>query len=194
MPTSTGPMAADLNVDPVHVPWPKIPRLSKRTVVITEKLDGTNAAVVVMPDGRVFAQSRTRLVTPGSDNYGFAAWVAEHEDELREGLGEGVHFGEWYGLGIQRHYNLDEKRLALFDTRRPAESLPACVGQVPALRTCQFDSRVIAETLLWLRCEGSVAVPGFMHPEGIVVYDLQTRSRAKVLCEGDAVHKGQVAA
>src|SRR5690242_770744 len=58
--------------------WPKIPRLFRR-FIITEKIDGTNAAVVVTEDGEVLAQSRTRFITPDSDNFGFAAWVKEHE-------------------------------------------------------------------------------------------------------------------
>ena len=61
----------------------KIPRLN-RQVVITEKLDGTNACVVVGEDGAVTAQSRTRIITPQADNYGFALWVHEHTEQLRD--------------------------------------------------------------------------------------------------------------
>ncbi len=41
--------------------WPKIARLN-RDMVITEKIDGTNACVIVTDDGSVHAQSRTRLI------------------------------------------------------------------------------------------------------------------------------------
>jgi len=63
--------------------FPKIPRLN-REIVITEKIDGTNAAVVITPqtpeshgdpdivavvDGMdIYAQSRSRLITPGFMN------------------------------------------------------------------------------------------------------------------------------
>ena len=47
--------------------WPSIPRLY-RDCVITEKIDGTNAAVVVTDDGQVYAQSRKRVITRGDDN------------------------------------------------------------------------------------------------------------------------------
>lgn len=77
--------------------WPKTPRLF-RDMVITEKIDGTNAAVIVA-DGKLYAQSRKRIITPDDDNFGFASWVAEHP-ELVE-LGEGYHYGEWWGKGIQ---------------------------------------------------------------------------------------------
>ena len=77
-----------------------IPRLSK-DMVITEKVDGTNACVVVMEDGTIFAQSRNKIITPTDDNHGFAKWVESNKEELLK-LGVGYHFGEWYGCGIQR--------------------------------------------------------------------------------------------
>ena len=40
----------------------KIPRLY-REVIVTEKIDGTNACVVVGEDGSVGAQSRSRIIT-----------------------------------------------------------------------------------------------------------------------------------
>ena len=42
--------------------FPKVPRLS-RGCVITEKIDGTNAQVMVDEDGTVTAASRTRIIT-----------------------------------------------------------------------------------------------------------------------------------
>lgn len=169
--------------------WPKIPRLSKSTMFITEKLDGTNACVIVTEEGEVAFQSRKRIITPENDNYGFAAWGTEHREELLR-LGPGYHFGEWWGLGIQRGYCLDEKRFSLFDTRRRDEELPACVSTVPLIRTHQFDTEVIGETVEELRRNGSFAAPGFMNPEGVVVYDPLTRSIQKVLCHNDDIPKG----
>lgn len=120
------------------VEFPKIARLS-RDITITEKLDGTNAAVQIVneellssnPDFfptyvesivkidklAIYAQSRTRLITPENDNYGFAKWVRANAEELAQ-LGEGVHFGEWWGNGIQRGYGLTEKRFSLFNSGR----------------------------------------------------------------------------
>ena len=63
------------------VEFPKMARLF-RDAIITEKLDGTNAAVVVREDGTVYAQSRTRVITPGDDNFGFAYWVEQHAERL----------------------------------------------------------------------------------------------------------------
>lgn len=75
--------------------FPKIPRL-RRGVTITEKIDGTNGQIFIDEEGNIKAGSRSRWITPEDDNYGFARWVAEHADELRE-LGHGRHFGEWWG-------------------------------------------------------------------------------------------------
>jgi len=107
---------------------------------ITEKIDGTNACVIVMPLSEiddpsireqaidrietenglmnVYAQSRNNLITPAKDNAGFANWVAKNAAELVKVLGTGYHFGEWCGAGIQRRYGLTTKKFALFNTKR----------------------------------------------------------------------------
>ena len=118
--------------------WPKIARLN-RDIVITEKIDGTNAAIGIGPPagsisvveaggftayspesgaGRVWAQSRSRIITPEDDNMGFARWVQQHEAVLAKTLGPGLHFGEWWGVGIQRGYDLSERRFSLFNVEK----------------------------------------------------------------------------
>lgn len=85
---------------------PKVPYRAKI------KLDGTNAAIQMHPQGQNFAQSRSRLIHTGEDNIGFAAWVEQHKDYFRD-LNERLHqdaplpgpilvFGEWCGQGIQK--------------------------------------------------------------------------------------------
>lgn len=44
--------------------------------------------------------------------------------------------------------------------------------------------------LMRLRADGSVAAPGFMRPEGVVVYHTAARVLFKVTLEKDAEHKG----
>ena len=96
----------------------KIARAQKAMgCVITEKIDGSNAQIII-EDGKIVAVgSRKRWIAPGksTDNFGFAGWV-----ERLLGLGEGIHYGEWYGSGIQSGYGLvdGEKRFALFNTDR----------------------------------------------------------------------------
>lgn len=186
--------------------FPKMARLS-RDIIVTEKIDGTNAAVVIDHHGpddtvephcvaavgeyRVYAQSRSRFITPDNDNFSFAAWVSAHADELVAGLGVGRHFGEWWGAGIQRRYGLSEKRFSLFNTIRwaahdeepqPIPSLdpraepkmqqrpPACCGVVPVLIRGPFNTAAVDHCLEILRERGSYAAPGFMNPEGVVVF------------------------
>jgi hypothetical protein len=162
-----------------------IARLS-RDMVITEKIDGTNAQVLVMEDGRVLAGSRTRLITPQDDNFGFARWVEAHADELREKLGIGRHFGEWWGSGIQRGYGLKEKRFSLFNLRRWADvELLDGVSCVPMLYKGEFDTRKIEEVMQSLRLDGSHAAPGFMKPEGVVIYHTKADVMFKKTFEHD---------
>lgn len=187
--------------------WPKTPRLF-RDIVITEKLDGTNAAIhiergiavsevvfqvaplrpdEVYADGyvwRVTAQSRKRLITPQADNFGFARWVRDNAADLVLVLGDGTHFGEWWGQGIQRGYGLAERRLSLFNTDK-WEHLRTCVGgvrveSVPVLYHGPFSEVEIKHWLKNLAQFGSVAVSDFPDPEGICVWHSQTRSVFKV--------------
>lgn len=169
--------------------FPSISRLS-RNCVISEKIDGTNAQVCVLEDGRVLAGSRSRWITSDDDNFGFARWVAEHEDELRTGLGAGTHYGEWWGSGIQRRYGLAEKRFSLFNAARWLDDVrPACCHVVPVLFEGIFSSTAVDEALAKLSAEGSRAAPGFMDPEGVVIYVAAARTLFKKTLKGDG-HKG----
>ena len=172
-------------------PFPKIPRLN-RDIVITEKIDGTNAAIGIDEDGNVWAQSRKRLITPDDDNFGFARFVEDNKDELLF-LGPGLHFGEWWGSGIQRGYGLKEKRFILFNTARwgavPREALPTTLHVVPVLYEGPFVPRAIDEALNSLRFDGSCAAPGFMDPEGIVIWHTAARQMFKVTLENDDAPK-----
>ncbi len=197
--------------------FPKMARLS-RECVVTEKIDGTNASVLIckeirdydknlliasFADTMVFAGSRTRYVTPSDDNFGWAAWVKEHAEELTE-LGEGQHFGEWWGKGIQRNYGLAERRFSLFNTLRwtkgdPIEikptnpkdkpklivNPPACCDVVPTLYKGDFNTNEIEHCLYILKTEGSLAAPGFMNPEGVVVYHVAGNVGFKKTLGGD---------
>lgn len=195
-------------------PWPKTARLFRNTTV-TEKLDGTNVAINIsagyevehpamfelkpgeaIVEGRVWrvsAQSRTRIITPGkgTDNFGFAAWVYENAAALVSALGEGLHFGEWWGRGIQRGYGLDERRFSLFNTDKH-RALSTFVGgvlvqPVPVLWVGTFDTEKVSECLRDLRDTGSEAAPGFMNPEGICVFVHATRQVLKAtLDDNDA--------
>jgi len=171
--------------------FPKIARLS-RDCVITEKIDGTNASVFVPEDASeaLLFGSRTRWITPEDDNYGFARWATEHTEELRT-LGPGHHFGEWWGAGIQRKYGAPFKRFSLFNVGRyNEESLPSCCSLVPVLYRGPFSTEAVEAALEALRTKGSLAMPGFMKPEGVVIYHEAARISFKKTLERDEAPKG----
>lgn len=101
-------------------PWPKIGRIGDSIQVqITEKIDGTNACIVVEGGEIVACQSRKKFIVPGDDNAGFAGWAYKNRHVLAEVLGDGHHYGEWAGPAIQKNpMNLSKKKFFLFDPRR----------------------------------------------------------------------------
>lgn len=183
--------------------FPKLYRLS-RDIIVTEKLDGTNAQVLIdditlldpeyvvyEKDGLgVVAGSRNRFIKPGADNFGFAAWVQQNAEELL-GLGIGQHFGEWWGKGIQRGYGLEEKRFSLFNTERWSDDSvrPACCHVVPVLYSGPMDTEAIDEQLRMLHDNFSVAAPGFDNPEGVVVFHTHSRHGYKKTLDNNDNHK-----
>lgn len=199
--------------------WPKTPRLF-RDMTVTEKIDGTNGAIGIRPVAldetvipgapstatdvfladsgafKVYAQSRNRLITPTADNAGFAAWVWANAETLTRDLGPGLHYGEWWGKGIQRGYGLDHKRFSLFNTAKWAHADFAMpnLAAVPVLAQHTFDTAPIDSCLEELRDSGSFAAPGFKPAEGVVIYHHAANQVFKALLENDHLHKGSVAA
>ena len=190
--------------------FPKISRLS-RDCVVTEKLDGTNAQVFITDDGKMLTGSRTRWITPEDDNFGFARWAADNKDELMQ-LGPGSHFGEWWGQGIQRKYGLSERKFSLFNVSRwclhgetptqiPSadprivkmqDVLPACCHLVPVLWQGLFTAAWPEQILTRLNNNGSLAAPGFMRPEGIVVFHTAGNVGFKMTLDNDGVPKSSL--
>lgn len=169
----------------------KIPRLN-RDIIITEKIDGTNACVAIFEDGTFHAQSRTRIVTPDDDNQGFAAWAHANIEALKADLGVGYHFGEWWGRKIGRAYGLDERRFSLFNVMRWGDTTTPFTTPnlyvVPVLYQGPWhDHGLWAPSMILteLKERGSSAVPGFMQAEGIVVYHIRGEYLFKATVEGD---------
>lgn len=67
---------------------------------------------------------------------------------------------------------------------------PDCCCVVPTLYEGEFDTQAIRHALERLRAFGSVAAPGFMKPEGIVVFHTAASTMFKVTLEGDEKPKG----
>jgi len=203
-------------------PFPSVARLS-RDMVVTEKIDGTNAQVTIVPripgdepllalwnyvsdtDGQLYSMyvgSRHRWITLDSDNFGFAHWAWANSHGLAL-LGPGSHFGEWWGQGIQRGYGLKEKRFSLFNTGRWTShantlgegvqdtrcvEVPVC-HVVPVLMQYTFNTEAVDSVLRDLAFNGSYAAPGFMIPEGVVVYHVASRQSFKKTLDKHDGHK-----
>lgn len=193
----------------------KIPRLN-RPVTITEKIDGTHGLIYVNSEGHpdvghypgcnladhlggagyLAAGSRNRWLTEDTDNYGFAAFVRANAATLISDLGPGLHYGEWYGRGIQRGYGMGERAFALFNTRRWRSAwldfTTPRLTCVPVLYEgtlmSDLDARVDSaiESLL---AHGSRIAIGYPRPEGVVVYHHAAEVLFKVMIEGDGAPK-----
>lgn len=163
--------------------------------------------VAVFGNLLLYAGSRNRWITPEADNFGFARWVKENADTLAA-LGPGAHYGEWWGSGVQRGYGLEkgEKRFSLFNvgrwtsdfniagdldtlrSTRCAEVL--CCHVVPVLLRWTFDTARIDGTLTLLGAHGSYASPGFMNPEGVVVFHTPSQTLFKKTLDKNDGNKG----
>lgn len=174
--------------------FPKMARL-KRECVITEKIDGTNAQIVFNDEGEMLTGSRNRIIVPGDDNYGFAAWANENQLNLFKVLGKGRHYGEWWGQGIQRKYRMETRNFSLFNTARwmndDMEKLTAVPGLnvVPILYSGIFSDDASNNAMAALDQHGSYAMPGFGDPEGICIWHSATRAYYKRTFEHDETGK-----
>lgn len=156
--------------EPVFEAFPKIPRLESESIVVTEKIDGTNAQLLITGTD-LYVGSRTRWITPEVDNYGFARWAYENKEELLK-LRPGRYYGEWWGNGIQRTYDQERKNFSFFHYPEPfpVDFNLQNVDVVPMLYTGQFDFGMIQRCIDEMKEHGSYAAKGFMKPEGIMVY------------------------
>ena len=169
----------------------KIYRL-RREWIITEKLDGANVQIYIGDDFKELRTgSRTKWITPEDDYKGFAKWVQAKRDELITGLGPGTHYGEWWGQGIARGYELKEKRFSLFNVARwTDDKRPSCCHVVPVLSRGLDVSLLAYSAIEKLRSTGSIAAPGFMNPEGIIAFHTPSQYLFKMTLKNDESPKG----
>lgn len=176
-------------------PFEKISALKNLQMCITQKIHGTNAHILITEvyehsgfqpeplhevDGKFYVLnvgSRNRYIFPGDDNYGFASWVHANKEEIIRKLGNGRHDGEWAGPGINSGEGLTEKTFVLFNHWRfpPERPLPPQTVVVPVLYKGPVDLNAVDQAMRELKGDGSVLVPGFMRPEGIVIEMAGTR-------------------
>jgi len=155
---------------------------------------------------RVGSRKRWLDASKTGDHFGFYKWAEEHFAKLCTGLKAGRHYGEWWGQGIQRGYGLKEKRFSLFNTHRWIDThttdpeidyqgigkssfAPECCHVVPIVRTTNvFDTQAIHDALNILSNIGSHAAPGFMQPEGVVIFHPHGNVLMKKTFKGDEIY------
>ena len=158
-------------------PYGKTQRYNGLTVTITEKIDGTNACVVIDQGELVGCQSRNRALDVHNDNMGFANWVEANKEELLK-LGDGYHYGEWAGPGIQKNpHKFDQKQFMLFNTYRPADTLPSCVINVPILYVGPYLGKDHVDDVMSTLY--SAAINSGYKPEGVIIYFHEHRQSLK---------------
>jgi hypothetical protein len=117
--------------------------------------------------------------------------VQENADTLVRHLGEGRHFGEWWGSGIARKYGMDRKSFSLFNTYKYRDLVVAeLVGDayltiVPVLYEGEFSEQAVSTALWNLKELGSAAAPGFLKPEGICIFHEQSKKVFKVTLDNN---------
>lgn len=137
--------------------WSARERLKGTSTVLYQakvKLHGTNAAVQVHTDGTVVCQSRSNIITPESDNAGFARWVLANKEAWQRIPGF-IIYGEWCGSGIQKGVaisNIGKRVFAVFAARpldgsdtliiEPA-TLQAAVGGIPDVYILPWYTRPV---------------------------------------------------
>ncbi|WP_326554639.1 RNA ligase family protein [Micromonospora sp. NBC_01813] len=149
------------------------PQSLPRHMTVTELIDGANCCVYIEQRGSgwlVGAQSRNRVLTVDNDHYGFAEWVSAEAEALVELLGPGRHYGEWWGAGINRNYGLSERRWTPLHPKRQVSAPEIGIQPLPMLYEGAFTVFMVQEAIEHLRCNGSMAAPGFMEPEGVLIF------------------------
>lgn len=98
--------------------------LDLKTLVVTEKIHGTNVRVMFDEEDGLVVGSRNNIIykdgeRPSTDGFGFVKWL--HEDDRWEELKlfpEHIFYGEFHGPGIQKGVKYsEEKDFRVFDIR-----------------------------------------------------------------------------
>lgn len=104
----------DENGEPIYDNTRELPTITFQGSV---KLHGTNAAIVFLPDGTFYCQSRETVIYEAKDNAGFAHWANKEGHRLRSEISPALRsiqdakiivFGEWCGGAIQKGVALNQ--------------------------------------------------------------------------------------
>lgn len=164
-----------------HRKYPKIHRAENINCILSEKLDGTNGVIYIGEDRKTIkAGSRNQWITSQKDNFGFAKFVYDNRQDLLK-MGPGYHYGEWVGPGINRNYDLQERKFYLFPSGK-IEARPECCHSIPIEATCTFESLFVVTDFIRqdLVERGSFLNPAYQ-AEGIVIYLRELGKHIKII-------------
>lgn len=156
--------------------FPKIYRSEQGKVTITEKIDGTNAGIILSDGVVVGCQSRNRILSLDNDHMGFCKWVEEWKGNLvdlydwtRPPTEEYQYvYGEWAGPGIRKNrHGLAVKTFFVFNP--DLSSSTPNVYNTPVLYSGTSDGGMVQKTLQTLYDSGSTITPP-KKAEGVVCY------------------------
>jgi hypothetical protein len=187
--------------------------LRKETFISHLRKDG--AVATIEYGDKLYAMwvgSRNKWLSHHEDVNGFHAWATANSDQLWK-LGKGRHFGEWWGSGVGRNYGLakGEKRFSLFNTSRWCEygqipevifndeglaqpyqtTAPKCCRVVPILARGLGIDILAKQAMGILANEGSKAAPGYMNPEGVIIFHTGINDYFKVTIHKDEQPKSK---
>jgi hypothetical protein len=111
------------------------------------KLHGSNMAVVFLPSGEYYCQSRKTIVTKQEDLYGFARWVAQHIETIRPLAEQSlvtplIIQGEFCGAGINKNVAINQlaKMFVVFATGTLTNPHAALAEQIWNYNYDQIDA------------------------------------------------------
>ena len=151
--------------------------------------------------------SRNRYITFNNDNAGFANFFRHYEARFKdvaadiilkelEVSGETLTecqeqyplriYGEWFGSGIQRGYGLKDKFFMPFSTFYAEKLIEYQVPNIikPNIMYTGKFSQEIADICMQTLTNGSLVIPEFKRPEGIVIHFPKYNLRLKQTFEG----------
>ena len=171
-------------------------------IEIQNKANNSNTGSMIVKFG-----SRNRYISFSDDNAGFANFFRHYEKKFKNMAKEIIAssynedsqtdeiptenyplriYGEWFGKGIQRGYGLKDKFFMPFSTFYAEKLIEYQVPNIvkPNIMYTGKFSQEIADTCMQTLTNGSLIIPEFKRPEGIVIHFPKYNFRLKQTFEG----------
>lgn len=179
------------------------------SLIVEEKLDGTNVGIHFLTGGELVLQCRGHLITEGMHpQYGlFKQWVAVKRNMLEETLGDRyILFGEWIYAKHSIHYRkaphyffefdvFDKQRESFLDLERRLERIEGTgITTVPVVHHGKIQKEQLAKLIGPSRFDSCFENPTTGKPDNLMegLY-LRTEARGEVTARAKIVRSEFVA-